>query len=117
MRWVFAFWGALMAAIAIAGAVFFGFSDAVEGALFGGTVAAMAILTAVVWRVRADEEYVRAHPDISMPVPWLAIAIALLAYGFEVGWWLSLIAGGMLVAGVIALVRERRAEHEAVRRR
>jgi hypothetical protein len=119
MRWVFAFWGALLAAIALAGAVFFDFLDPAEPALFGGAVATMAILAALVWRLRADvagEQYLRAHPDVSLPVPWLGVAIALLAYSLEVGWWLSLIAGGMIVAGIVGLVGERRAERETLRR-
>jgi uncharacterized membrane protein YfcA len=119
VRWTFVFWGALMAVIGGAGAVIFGFSDPEEPALFGSTVAAMMILGGVVWMRRwdrVDEEYLRAHPDVSPPIPWIGVSIGLLAYSLEVGWWLSLIAGGMIVAGLAGLVRERRAAREALRR-
>jgi hypothetical protein len=119
VRWPFVFWGALMAVIGAVGVIAFGFSDAEEPALFGGTVATMMILGGVVWMRRydrVDEEYLRAHPDISPPIPWLGVSIGLLGYSLEVGWWLSLIAGGMIVAGLAGLVRERRAARAALRR-
>ena len=115
----FLLWGAMMAVIGLCGVVIFGFTDAEEPALFGGTVATMLVLAALVWRRRwgrIDEEYLRAHPDLSPPIPWIGVSIGLLAYSLEVGWWLSLIAGGMIVAGIAGLVRERRAQRTAIRR-
>jgi hypothetical protein len=117
LRWVFLFWGALLGAILLVGLLVFGFLDPEPIAMFGGAVAVMAILTGVIAVRRLDafdEEYLRAHPDVSPPIPWLGVSLGLLAYSLEVGWWLSLIAGGMVVAGVAALVRERRAERRAL---
>jgi peptidoglycan/LPS O-acetylase OafA/YrhL len=119
VRWTFVFWGLLMAVIAVVGVIAFGFDDPEEPALFGSTVATMMILGGVVWMRRwdrVDEEYLRAHPDISPPIPWIGVSIGLLAYSLEVGWWLSLIAGGMIVFGLGGLVRERRAARAALRR-
>jgi len=116
---VFLLWGALMAAIGVSGVLFFGFPDPEEPALFGGTVATMLILAALVWWRRwgrVDEDYLRAHPDVSPPIPWLGVSIGLLAYSLEVGWWLALIAGGMIVAGIAGVVRERHAQRAALRR-
>jgi hypothetical protein len=121
MKWrhVFLFWGALMAVIFVVGLLFYGFHDIAPKALFGGTVAVMLGLTALLaWRRwdAADEAYLRAHPDLSPPVPFLGIACGLLAYSLEVGWWLSLIAGGMVVFGLGGLIRERRAQRRALAR-
>jgi uncharacterized membrane protein YfcA len=115
MRWrtVFLFWAALMAVIFIVGLLVFGFHDVEPPALFGGTVAVMLVLTVLVaWRRwdRRDDARLRAHPDLSPPIPWLGVSCGLLAYSLEVGWWLSLIAGGMVVAGIAALARELVAE-------
>jgi hypothetical protein len=118
MRWTFVFagWGLLLALIAAAGELFFGFPDWEEYALFGAAVATMAILAAVVWPVDERADGLRVQADVSLPVPWVGVAVALVAYGFEVGWWLTLIAGAMLLSGLIALVRERRADRQALRR-
>lgn len=115
---VFLLWGALLGAILVTGLIFFGFSGPEAPALFGGSVAVMAILAALIALRRwdaIDEEYLRSHPDISPPVAWLGVSFGLLAYSLEVGWWLSLIGAGMVVVGLAGLVRERRAERRALR--
>jgi hypothetical protein len=115
---VFLLWGALLAVILLAGLIFFGFPDPETPALFGASVAVMAILAALIavrrWDA-IDEEYLRSHPDVSPPVAWLGVSFGLLAYSLEVGWWLSLIAAGMVVVGLAGVVRERRAERRALR--
>ena len=115
---VFLLWGGLLGVILVVGLLFFGFRDPEAPALFGGSVAVMAILAALIALRRwdaVDEEYLRSHPDISPPVAWLGVSCGLLAYSLEVGWWLSLIAAGMIVVGLAGLVRERRAERRALR--
>ena len=120
MRWrmVALFWGGLMAVIGLAGLLIFGFFDPEPIALFGGTVAVMVLLAALLALRRwdhLDEEFLRSHPDVSPPVPLLGVSCGLLAYSLEVGWWLSLIAGGMTVLGLGGLIREKRAERRALR--
>jgi hypothetical protein len=115
---VFAFWAGLLAVVLVIGLLFFGFPDPEPIALFGGSAALMAILAALIAVRRWDvlgEDYLRAHPDVSPPVPWLGVSLGLLALSLEVGWWLSLIAGGMVLAGLAGLARERRAERRALR--
>jgi hypothetical protein len=113
----FALWGAFMAVIFIVGLLFFGFRDVEPIPLFGGVVAVMVLLAALIavrrWGV-LDAGRLRAHPDVSPPMPWLGVSISLLAFSVEVGWWLSLIAGGMIAVGIGGLIRELRAEREAL---
>jgi hypothetical protein len=119
VRWAFAFSAVLLAVICLIGALFFSLPDPEEPILFGSSVAILLIVGGLIsWRRwdAQDEEYLRAHPDISPPIPWLGVSIGLLAYSLEVGWWLSLIAGGMIVFGIGGLVRERRAQRAALRR-
>lgn len=116
---VFFFWGALLAAILTVGLLFYGFHDVEPKPLFGGAVAVMGLLGALVVGLRwdrQDDDYLRAHPDMSPPAAWLGVSIALLAFSAEVGWWLSLIAGGMVAFGFGGLVRERLAERATMRR-
>lgn len=116
---VFWFWGLLMAGILAVGAFVFGFNDTAPPALLGGTVALMAVLGAIVMGLRLDkpdEEYLRSHPDISPPMPLIGVSIGLLAFSVEVGWWLSLIAAGMIAFGIGGVVRERMVERGMLRR-
>jgi hypothetical protein len=119
MRWagVAALWGGMLAAIAVVGLAVFGFPDSEEPILFGGAVATMVVLAVVLTRRgEADLAFLRSQPDVSLPVPWLGVAVALLALSLEVGYWLTLIATGMIAVGAAGLVRELRAERAELRR-
>jgi hypothetical protein len=70
------------------------------GAALGTLVLALA--------ARAGSPRDRA-PDSSLPAVGVAIGIALLVGGSEVGPWLLAIGGGVLVLSLGTLVRERRA--------
>lgn len=116
---VFLFWGALMLGILLVGLLIYGFHDVAPKVLFAGTVVVMTglgILVAGFRWDRTDDAYLRAHADISPPAAWLGFSVAVLAFSTEVGWWLSLIAGGMAAFGVGGIVRELLAERGAVRR-
>lgn len=119
MSRVFLAWGAMMLAIALVGALFFGFADVEPPALLFGT-AGFFFVTALVLAVTRlggnEPDGPRAEPDVSPPMPWLAAAIALALLGSTVGWWLTLIAAGMAVLAVGGLVRERLAQRRALER-
>ena len=53
---------------------------------------------------------VRRELDLSFASVFVAVAIAMLVLGALVGEWLVLIGAGALVAGLIGVVRELRAE-------
>lgn len=57
----------------------------------------------------AGDHTARVIPDSSMATAWVAISLATMALGAELGPWLVLIAGGMLLIGIGGLVRESRA--------
>jgi hypothetical protein len=48
-------------------------------------------------------------PDLSPPAALAGVALAGLVVGSELGTWLLLIAGGLLVLALAGLVREGRA--------
>jgi hypothetical protein len=77
-----------------------------EVAMLGGAAAGCALLSGVVavWRGRG-----RAVVDLSLPTMLAAIAVAGLVVGSEVGTWLLLISGGLLLLAAAGLVREERA--------
>jgi hypothetical protein len=82
--------------------------DTLEVALLGGAAAGVAVL-ALVAAVRRHAEVARAVPDLSPPAALAAVAVAGLVVGSELGMWLLLISGGLLVLALGGLVREGRA--------
>jgi hypothetical protein len=52
----------------------------------------------------------RRAPDLSLGSGLVAVAIAMLLVGALVGEWLILIGGGALLAGLVLVARELRAE-------
>jgi hypothetical protein len=79
--------------------------DALEIALLGGAAAGVAVLALVV-ALRRRDEGPRAMRDLSPPAALAAVAVAGLVVGSELGMWLLLISGGLLVLALGGLVRE-----------
>jgi membrane-bound ClpP family serine protease len=112
-----ALWGLLLAIAVLVAAFIFphGFFPT---ALLGGAAAAAFLIGLITAASRTGDPRRVAHgsPDISPATVWLAAAIALACLGAEVGYWLCLIAAGMVGVGAGALLREVRAERRDVRR-
>jgi hypothetical protein len=79
--------------------------DTLEVALLGGAAAGVAVL-ALLAALRGRAEGPRVVPDLSPPAALAAVAVAGLVVGSELGTWLVLIAGGLLVVALAGLVRE-----------
>jgi hypothetical protein len=79
--------------------------DTLEVALLGGAAAGVAVLALVVALRRRDEGPL-ALRDLSPPAALAAVAVAGLVVGSELGMWLLLISGGLLVLALAGLVRE-----------
>ncbi|HEU4657692.1 MAG TPA: hypothetical protein VFR97_09215 [Capillimicrobium sp.] len=117
MTRVFFGWGLLMGAIGLVGLLAFGFESPENLALFGGVLAVMVGLAAGLWASglgRNEVAGARALPDVSPPVPLLALAITLAAVGAEYGLWLTLIGGGLGLFALGGLLREVRAQRAAL---
>lgn len=119
MSRVFLAWGAMMLVIALVGLLFFGYVDPESPALLFGTAGVFFALGLFLALTRFGTNVVagpHALPEISPPVPLLALAIVLAMLGATVGWWLSLIAAGMAALAIGGLVRELVAQRRALRR-
>lgn len=118
MTRVFAGWGVLMGVILAVGVLFYHFASATNPSLFGWCVVAMfaiaLVLLATGWGRNVVAEP-RALPDVSPPTALLGIAIVLACIGAVFGTWLALIGGGLGIAALGGLVREGRAQREALR--
>jgi hypothetical protein len=79
--------------------------DTLEVALLGGAAAGVAVL-ALVAAFRRRPQGARVVPDLSPPAALAAVAVAGLVVGSELGMWLLLISGGLLVLALAGLVRE-----------
>jgi hypothetical protein len=79
--------------------------DTLEIALLGGAAAGVAVLALVV-ALRRRDEGPRGVRDLSPPAALAAVAVAGLVVGSELGLWLLLISGGLLVLALGGLVRE-----------
>jgi hypothetical protein len=78
--------------------------NGLEVGLLGGAAVGCALLAGVVavWRGSG-----RAPRDLSAPTAMAAVAVAGLVVGSELGTWLLLISGGLLLVAAAGLVRER----------
>jgi hypothetical protein len=83
--------------------------DTLEVALRGGAATGVALLAGLAALLRRDAARVRRVPDLSPPAALAGVALAGLVVGSELGTWLLLIAGGLLVLALAGLVREGRA--------
>jgi hypothetical protein len=79
-------------------------------AIFGSAAALIWVVGLVVLLWPAGRPRVRALPDLSLPSVLVAVAIAMLVLGALVGEWLVLLGAGALVAGLVGVGRELRAE-------
>ena len=79
--------------------------DTLEIALLGGAAAGVAVLALIV-AVRRRTEGPRELGDVSLPTALAAVAVAGLVVGSELGRWLLLISGGLLIVALGGLVRE-----------
>jgi hypothetical protein len=111
-----ALWGVFLAVLTAVGVVFFGTSVSTP-ALLGGA-AAFAIVLALglaVTRRSLQTDGGGTDPEGSPATVWLALSLALMAMGAALGPWLAFIGGGMTAIGVVAVIRELRAQREAER--
>ncbi len=105
--------GALLIVIAV-GVSVFDIVDPETPALQGGAAIVLLVLAgylALGYRGAPDagDRTARVIPDSSVAAAWVAVSLATMALGAELGLWLVLIAGGMLLVGIGGLVRESRA--------
>jgi hypothetical protein len=105
--------------IGIAAAVLWAWSpDRLPAALLGGGAALMALVAAAVALGGRDRSApaVQPIPDYSFPVVAIAFALCTMLVGAYLGLYLILVGGGVMLLGLGGLLREARAEREAVRR-
>lgn len=112
---VVAFWGLLLTAIIATGLIAFG-PLAWQTPTLLGTAAAVALLSGVLLALlRADASAeLELRPELSPPTAWVGISLALLALSPALGFWLTLIAAGMLGVGIGGVARELRSERQAL---
>jgi hypothetical protein len=112
-------WGVYLAVLSGVLIVIFGYTDPAEPALLAGTagvVLVFGLLVALRRLGRVDRGEPHALPDLSPPMPWIAVAILFLLLGVELGLWLALIGAGMLAIGIGGVVREQRAQRRTLER-
>lgn len=110
-------WALFLAVLGAVAVAVFEPSDPETPALFGGMTLLMVVIGAYLAARRggaatAGDSSPRVVHDSSVPTVWFALSLALLALGAELGTWLALIAGGMLLVGLGGLLRESRASRE-----
>lgn len=113
-------WALLIAVLGMVAVTVFDVSDPETPALLGGAGLVLALIGAYLLARRrgppdAGDRGARIVADSSVATVWLAISLAALALGAELGFWLVLIGAGMVVVGVGGLVREGRASRELAR--
>jgi len=105
-RWVL-LWAAMLA-LFTAVMFLFGELDAISPLLLGGAALGTALL-AVLGARGEHGDAPRDVPDGSMATVALAVGVALLVGGSEVGTWMLAIGTGVVALGLGGLIRERRA--------
>lgn len=107
-----AVWGTMLAVLLAVFPIAF-LPDTETILMFGGAVAGTFLIAAIALAVtgRAAPPEL-AETDLSYPTVVIALAVSVIAVGLEGGLWLWLIGGGLLLAGVVGVIRERRAERE-----
>ena len=96
-------WALLLAALAALLALWTG--DVVQVVLLPAAV--LVVLAIAVAVARARDPVERVVPEASASALLAAGGVALLALGAVAGLWAALIGAGLLVAAVVAAVRER----------
>lgn len=110
----------LLLLIAVAAAVF-DLLDPATPALQGGAALVLLLLAGfLALRDRgapdAGDRTARVIHDSSMATAWVAVSLATMALGTELGFWLVLVGAGMLIAGIGGVIRESRAARETADR-
>jgi hypothetical protein len=107
-RWV-ALWAAMLV-VFVAVMFVFGETDAISPLLLGGS--ALGTLALALVAARAERRHAAAVPgdaaDASPGSAGVAVGVALLVGGSEVGPWMLALGAGMVALGIAGLVRERR---------
>lgn len=87
-------------------------SDHLPPAIFtgGAGIAWLVGLYAVLRPGKRPRLRVRSELDLSFPSVLVALAVGMLVLGALVGEWLVMVGAGALVAGLIGIARELRAE-------
>lgn len=114
---VFAIFGALLGGTGLL--LFLWEEDALAyGLLLGAAAASIVTGVALSLLPRAapewDTDLVRAVPDTSWAAAAIGIGVAAIGIGLIFGFWLVLVGGGLLIAGIGGLMRERRATRRAL---
>jgi O-antigen/teichoic acid export membrane protein len=112
-------WGVYLAVLSGVLIVIFGYTSPAEPALLAGTAGIVLVFGLLVALRRlhlTDRGEPHALPDLSPPIPWIAVAIVFLLLGVELGAWLTLIGAGMLAIGIGGVVREQRAQRRMLER-
>ena len=110
-------WGTILA-ISTAAQLPYG-PSAIELAMLGGAAAACLLTGLVLFaleRARRGPQPVQDTallPDLSAATVLVAIGVAVLLVGAEVGQWMMLMGGGAIAIGIGGLVREFRAERSS----
>lgn len=115
---IFFMWGAFMAALAVIAFWIFETVDPETPSLLfwaGGVMLFLVVVMVAFGVGRADPAQLRADPDVSPATVWLVASVVLLAVSTELGLWLALIAGGMTLVGIAALVRELHSQRRSLR--
>jgi hypothetical protein len=113
-------WSSFLATLAIVLWAVFG-GEWIEIALLAAAATGVA-LTATAMLVRraaapgSDPDVERPVPELSVTTAWTAAAVCAIVLGLQFGVWLVEIGCGMLVLGVLGLVREHRSAPRGTRR-
>jgi hypothetical protein len=115
-----ALWGLLMCLLATIGETVFGFDGPQSPALLygiGGFMVALGVALAVSRLGRNREDaVVQSAPDISPPTTFAALGLVVMAVGGVAGLWAVYAGGGMVLAGLLGVLREGRAQRRTLRR-
>jgi hypothetical protein len=110
-------WAIFLALHTVVAVAFFDLNGPETAALLAGAtgIAALGAAFIAVRRGAVDPDVPRALPDLSPSTALLGVAIALLALGAALGFWLAYIGAGTALFGAAGLMREVAAERAATR--
>jgi hypothetical protein len=108
---VFLLWGGLLVALGAIDWAIFRPGGALPYVMPAAAAAGCgALALAAWWRGRSPRATARERVvAVSFPTVLLAIGVSCVLVGFEIGTWLCILGGGLGAAGVLGLLRERRA--------
>jgi hypothetical protein len=106
------FWTALWAVMLLTHTAYMGaFAgeiDLVDVLLLGGAAIAVFMVALIAMRRGDAEPPLQRADDTSLPTVLAAVGFGALLVGVELGPWLLAMGGGVFVAGLVGVVRERR---------